>query len=120
MTRLFAGIALACCAAAAGAQAAPSGNAAHGAAVFRSHCVLCHGPEARGCGPAARLYVPRPANLTASARTPEYKMRIIRGGGASMGRSSAMPAWGGELSEQDIADLVRHLSTLERKPDARC
>ncbi len=119
MTRAFLIVAI-CCAAVAKAQDVPSGSAGRGAALFQAHCVLCHGKEARGCGPAARFYSPRPANLTASTRTPRYKMRIIRDGGASMGRSAVMPSWSSELSGQDIADLVAHLSTLERKPDAQC
>jgi len=92
----------------------------HGNSVFRAYCVHCHGPEARGCGPAARLYRPRPANLTASTRSPEYKERIIRGGGQSMGRSPFMPPWGQQLSGEDITDIVAFLSTLEKKPAAEC
>ncbi len=92
----------------------------HGNAVFRTNCVRCHGAEARGCGPAARLYDPRPANLTASTRSPEYKASIIRGGGESMGRSPFMPPWGQELSGDDIADVVAFLSTLAKQPGAEC
>jgi len=121
MTRAMATLAalsglLAAGAAGAGAPGSPE----RGAAIFQAHCVLCHGPEARGCGPAARLYLPRPANLTASTRSPEYKAAIIRGGGASMDRSPSMPPWGGELSDAEIADVVAHLSTLERKEDLTC
>jgi len=120
MTRVLVGIAAACWLAAASAQDVLPGDARHGSEIFHSRCVLCHGEEARGCGPAARLYRPRPANLTASTRTPEYKVRIIRTGGLAMGRSPMMPAWGDELDEQEIADLVAFLSTLERRPDAQC
>jgi mono/diheme cytochrome c family protein len=45
---------------------------------------------------------------------------MIRGGGASMGRSPSMPPWGGELSDADIADVVAHLSTLDKKADLTC
>jgi mono/diheme cytochrome c family protein len=92
----------------------------HGKSIFGTYCVHCHGREARGCGPAARLYHPRPANLTASTRSPEYKASIIRGGGQSMGRSPFMPPWGQELSGDDIADIVAFLSTLEKRPAAEC
>jgi len=95
-------------------------SAAHGSAIFHANCVRCHGEEARGCGPAARLYQPRPANLTASTRSPEYKASIIRGGGESMGRSPSMPPWGDALSSDDIADVVTFLSTLEKQPAAEC
>lgn len=92
----------------------------HGNSVFHTYCVRCHGDEARGCGPAAHLYRPRPANLTASTRSPEYKARIISGGGKSMGRSPFMPPWGQQLSHDDIADVVAFLATLEKKPAAEC
>ena len=120
MTRVMATLAISGFLAAGTAAAAAPASPERGAAIFQAHCVLCHGPEARGCGPAARLYTPRPANLTASTRSPEYKAAMIRGGGASMGRSPAMPAWGGELSDADIADVVAHLSTLEKKADLTC
>lgn len=95
-------------------------SAERGAVLFGTYCVACHGPQAAGCGPRAKLYVPRPANLTASTRSPEYKAGIIRGGGASMGRSAYMPPWGQALTAQDIADLVAHLGTLQPKPDPQC
>jgi mono/diheme cytochrome c family protein len=120
MTRFLAAFAAACSITAAAAQDVLPGDAGRGAEIFGAHCILCHGQDARGCGPAAHLYQPRPANLTASTRTPEYKMRIIRTGGLAMGRSPMMPPWGDELDEQDIADVVAFLSTLERKPDRTC
>ena len=40
-----------------------------GAIVFRTYCVLCHGPQADGRGRAARHYSPPPANLVASTAT---------------------------------------------------
>lgn len=91
-----------------------------GAVLFGTYCAACHGPLAAGCGPRATLYIPRPANLTASTRSAEYKAAIIRGGGASMGRSPYMPPWGEALSAHDITDLVAHLSTLKPRPTPPC
>lgn len=85
-----------------------------GSIVFRTYCVLCHGADGRGDGRAAKLYTPRPANLTVSPFGDAYKEMIIRGGGASMGRSSFMPPWGGELSEEQIHDLVAFLRELRK------
>jgi mono/diheme cytochrome c family protein len=85
-----------------------------GGIVFRTYCVLCHGADGRGDGRAARLYTPRPANLTVSPFGDAYKEMIIRGGGASVGRSSFMPPWGGELSEEQIHDLVSFLRELRK------
>lgn len=89
-------------------------SAVRGSIVFRTYCVLCHGADGRGDGRAAKLYTPRPANLTVSPFGDAYKEMIIRGGGASVGRSSFMPPWGGELSEEQIQDLVIFLRELRK------
>jgi mono/diheme cytochrome c family protein len=91
-----------------------------GSNIFRHYCIGCHGPDASGCGPSARLYRPRPANLTASTRPSEYKMAIIRNGGASLGRSQFMPPWVGQLDDDEIRSVVSYIDTLTPKPDPSC
>ena len=68
-----------------------SGDAAviRGSIAFRTYCVLCHGASGKGDGRAAKMYTPRPANLTVSPFNDKYKEMIIRGGGASVGRSAS-------------------------------
>lgn len=85
-----------------------------GSIAFRTYCVLCHGAGGKGDGRAAKMYMPRPANLTVSPFNDKYKEMIIRGGGESMGRSSFMPPWGGELTEEQIHDLVSYLRELRK------
>jgi mono/diheme cytochrome c family protein len=85
---------------------------ADGALVFTTRCALCHGGDGHGDGRAARLYSPPPADLTASWRSTEYKLNIVRGGGASLGRSPAMPAWADTLSDDEIAAVVRYVDGL--------
>jgi mono/diheme cytochrome c family protein len=85
-----------------------------GGIAFRTYCVLCHGANGKGDGRAARMYTPRPANLTISPFNDTYKEMIIRGGGASVGRSPYMPPWGDELSEEQIHDLVAFLRELRK------
>ena len=94
--------------------------AARGRMLFRNYCVGCHGLDATGCGPSARLYRPRPANLTSSTASAEYKASIIRNGGQAMGRSPFMPPWVGELDEAQIHQVIAYLSTLEPKPSPGC
>jgi cytochrome c oxidase cbb3-type subunit 3 len=86
--------------------------AERGRSVFAAHCVMCHGELGKGDGRVAKLYNPRPSDLTASSRTDLYKTTIIRKGGAYVGRSVVMPAWGDELSEAEIQDLVAYLRVL--------
>ena len=85
-----------------------------GSIVFRTYCVLCHGVTGKGDGRAAKLYTPKPANLTVSPFPDQYKEMIIRGGGVSVGRSAFMPPWGDELTNEQIHDLVAFLRELRK------
>ena len=85
-----------------------------GSIAFRTYCVLCHGAEGKGDGRAAKMYTPRPANLTVSPFNDTYKEMIIRGGGASVGRSAFMPPWGDELTDEQIRDVVAFLRELRK------
>jgi mono/diheme cytochrome c family protein len=83
-----------------------------GEIVFRNYCALCHGVQADGRGRAARIYNPKPANLRESNRPDAYKEAIVRRGGKAMGRSEFMPPWGGELTDEQIADVVKFLRSI--------
>ena len=85
-----------------------------GGIVYRTYCVLCHGSSGKGDGRAAKMYTPRPADLTVSPFPDTYKEMIIRGGGASVGRSSFMPPWGDELTDEQIRDLVSFLREMRK------
>lgn len=86
-----------------------------GGLVYGNYCVTCHGMNADGNGRAARLYTPRPANLRMSDKNDQYLSLIIRKGGAMAGRSQFMPAWDAELTEEQIADLVVYLRSINVK-----
>ena len=85
-----------------------------GSIAFRTYCVLCHGATGKGDGRAAKMYTPKPANLTVSPFPDQYKEMIIRGGGVSVGRSAFMPPWGDELTDEQIHDLVAFLRELRK------
>ena len=85
---------------------------ARGAALFSKYCSLCHGAGGAGDGRAASVQNVPPANLTVSWRTRDYKMQIVRDGGAAVGRSSSMPAWRDVLTDADIANVVDYVQTL--------
>jgi mono/diheme cytochrome c family protein len=85
-----------------------------GSIAFRTYCVLCHGAEGKGNGRASKMYTPRPADLTVSPFNDQYTEMIIRGGGASVGRSPYMPPWGDELSDEQIRDVVAFLRELRK------
>lgn len=87
-------------------------DTSRGEVVFKTNCILCHGINGTGNGRAAHLFDPRPADLTRSDKNNDYKRLIITNGGEAMGRSPAMPAWGDQLSPQEIGDTVSYLRTL--------
>ena len=92
----------------------PTASVVRGGIVFRTYCVLCHGSDGKGDGRAAKMYTPKPANLTVSPFNDEYKELIIRRGGPGVGRSAFMPPWGDELSDEQIHDLVSFLRELRK------
>lgn len=85
-----------------------------GSIAYRTYCVLCHGVSGKGDGRAAKMYTPRPANLTVSPFPDQYKEMIIRGGGPAVGRSAFMPPWGDELTDEQIRDLVSFLRVVRK------
>ena len=92
--------------------------ARRGEAAYRGHCVQCHGVNADGRGPLAERFKPPPANLRASVKTDDYKTKIITLGGKAMGRSEVMPAWGLELTKNEIAALVGYLRKVANESAA--
>lgn len=79
-------------------------------------CASCHGSAGDGDGPNAR-YLPVPAARHASAaemskRNDDRLYDAIAAGGAVLGRSPRMPAFGGSISDAEIRALVKHIRVL--------
>jgi cytochrome c oxidase cbb3-type subunit III len=89
------------------------------ATLFQELCSVCHGVGGKGDGPNARGLEPKPADFTnckAMAKdSDEVLLKIIKGGGQSVGRSTVMPAWGEALSEQQIDELIKFIRGLCKK-----
>ena len=83
-----------------------------GRLAFQNYCVLCHGPEGRGDGRAAKLHSPRPFNLTTSTAPRYYIADMVRKGGEAMGRGKGMPPWGEQLTDEQVSDVLNFLFTL--------
>lgn len=81
---------------AAPAVAAPNPNSDDPKEVFQARCVMCHGADGKGDGPASVALNPKPRNYTdkewQKTITDEQIKKTIVGGGASMGKSPLMPA----------------------------
>jgi len=89
----------------------PPAGASRGERLYVSYCAGCHGVDGRGSWRAA-LFLVRPGDLATTAAQPDtYVFDIIKHGGASIGRPG-MPAFGAQLSDDDIRALVASLRTL--------
>lgn len=90
-----------------------SGDVLKGKQVFTAYCVLCHGSNADGKGRLAINKMSPPANLRATLLNREQMKAIIKGGGASVGRSGFMPPWGDELKDEDIENVISYIFSLK-------
>jgi mono/diheme cytochrome c family protein len=100
-------------------QAQQTGSADTGKDIYLERCVLCHGAVGQGWdwgGKAVRPPVPVP-NLVkvVPQRSDAYLMNVIRDGGEAVGLTSFMPAFGFNMSEQDLQDVVAYLRSLPRR-----
>lgn len=104
---------------------AEQGHGAGGAAgewdaatAFATTCGPCHGTGGAGDGPAAAALDPHPANFTDPAfwadptRTHEHIVATITNGGASVGRSPLMAAFGASFDAAQIEALATYVESL--------
>lgn len=81
-----------------------------GGIVYKAYCVLCHGAIADGDAKAAKLY--DVATLSIKSMPAKYYEKIIRGGGAAVGKAPYMPPWQEELSDEQINDVIAYLGVV--------
>ena len=103
-----------------GLASGAAGDAAKGKAKYQEVCAPCHGASGKGDGPAAGGLPTKPRNHTDAAYMGKLKDQqifdVIKKGGQGVGKSPLMPPWGGQLSDQEIQNLVAYIRTLARKP----
>jgi mono/diheme cytochrome c family protein len=94
------------------------GDATKGKQIYSQYCVTCHGVSGRGDGPAGVSLNPRPRNFTdksiMDSYTDDYLAKVIKGGGASVGKSPMMPPWGGVLKPEDIQNVIAYIRGFSR------
>jgi mono/diheme cytochrome c family protein len=111
---------------------APMTSATSGKEMFKSYCASCHGPSAKGDGPAAPALKSPPSDLTLLAKSNSGKfpservMSILRGQATVTAHGNRdMPVWGpvfwhisqGHESEvqQRIVNLTHYIESLQAK-----
>jgi mono/diheme cytochrome c family protein len=93
---------------------------ARGAVHYQALCASCHGPRGAGDGPAGQNLDPRPARhddgAYMNALSNEHLFKVIKEGGAAVGKSPLMAPWGGALSDDQIRDVVAFVRSLADPP----
>ena len=79
--------------------------------LYEQTCAMCHGPEGKGDGPTAQVLQPKPANLATvlKGKDTAYLTKLLKEGGASVGKSPLMPAYKGILKDEQIRDLIKYV-----------
>jgi mono/diheme cytochrome c family protein len=98
-------------------RADPTGDLVQtGRALFETRCFVCHGRTGQGNGPAAVGLNPPPVDFTKSNWQASVSdadlMRVIKDGGAALGRSAVMPP-NADLNEQQIEALIAFVRSLK-------
>src|SRR5262245_22101978 len=84
--------------------------------VFSQRCVACHGPSGHGDGPASASLSPRPRRFSdaswQASVTDDHIEKVIKYGGAAVGKSPAMPS---NPDLQSDGQLIAGLRTVVRE-----
>lgn len=83
---------------------AAAGDADNGATVFAANCAGCHGEGAAGGGVGPTLI-----SAEMAAKDDDHYRQTLNNGVAG----TAMPAWAGRLSAQEIEDVIAFLRSLQ-------
>jgi high-affinity iron transporter len=90
---------------------AETGDPAKGKAIYERLCGVCHGAQGKGDGPAGQMMKPPAADLTGSKLKDKPDAELFQT--IQNGRlTTAMPAFKGQLSDQQIHDVVAYIRSL--------
>ena len=94
------------------------GNPEQGKGLYAKHCGGCHGPSGKGDGPAAAVLNPKPTDMTNKAYMAglkdQYLLDLIKKGGAAVGKSPLIPAFGSKLNDGEIRDVIAYIKSLAK------
>ena len=95
---------------------AQAADAEQGKKLYGQFCASCHGQSGKGDGAAAAALNPKPRDHTdrdyMSKMSDADMLKVIKNGGASVGKSPLMPPWGGSLKDDQIQDVIAYIRTL--------
>jgi len=89
-----------------------------GATAYNTYCVACHGAAGAGDGVAGAALDPKAADFTApgffDTRDDAALFKVVKEGGAAVGKSPLMAAWGAVLSDEQVKAVVEHIKTFKK------
>jgi mono/diheme cytochrome c family protein len=95
------------------AAAVPEAAKKEAQEIFASRCTPCHGAKGHGDGPASSGLTPPPRNLSdpewQKSVTDDHIEKIIKFGGAAVGKSVAMPPNPDLMSKPQVVSGLREL-----------
>jgi mono/diheme cytochrome c family protein len=99
--------------------ALPATALADGASDYQTYCSTCHGTGGKGDGAAAAAMDPKPADFSNpdfyKTRDDALLTKVIKEGGAAVGKSAMMAPWGSVLNDEQIKAVVAHIKSLAAK-----
>jgi mono/diheme cytochrome c family protein len=99
--------------------ASDAAAAEDGALLYATYCVTCHGDTGKGDGAASAALDPKPANFADpkfwASRDDATVKKVIKEGGAAVGKSAMMVAWGAVLDDAKIDAVIKHLKSFVGK-----
>jgi mono/diheme cytochrome c family protein len=104
----------------AGALPAWGQDQAEGRKLYLTYCSSCHGDKGKGDGPAVSSLPVKPADHTSGAvmnQLPDkFLTEIISKGGSAVGKSALMPAWGSQIKDKQLRDVVAYIRSIADPP----
>jgi mono/diheme cytochrome c family protein len=92
---------------------AEPGDPVKGKATYERLCVTCHGAQGKGDGPASKMLMPPPADLTSPKIKSKPDGDLLQA--VQNGRPpTTMPAFKGQLSEQEIHNVLAYVRSLSK------
>ena len=89
-----------------------------GKSSYDTYCSTCHGATGAGDGVASQSLDPKPANFQDAkfweTRDDAHIKKVIKEGGAAVGKSPLMIAWGAVLDDVTIEAVTKHLKTFKK------
>jgi mono/diheme cytochrome c family protein/uncharacterized membrane protein len=94
-------------------ESRPAAPLARGREIYQANCIQCHGIGGRGDGPLAASLRPPPVDLT--VHVPLHSDSTLTGWITNGIPRTAMPAYGGQFSPEEIQAVVNYLRDLAKQ-----